>query len=213
MTNTIPDVILHLKEILTEHPLDIKQSKTTNDGRTDSILSERNVIELLQECISEDELYIPPSRHWFDLCIIDKDLYYPVDIKITSMKSSDNASGLPSIIYALTNIEMKYDSYYDANSVIEYFNKKYICENVRDYYYLVINKTDSKDVLTSSIKNLKYITPNLSNLPFQINWEKNRELSHMTSEQTYSTIKAIYKNKKRQKDYWKSVFINTCQME
>lgn len=213
MESNLPKEILQLRDILIEYPIDV--IKTSPDGRINSILNESSVIEKLQEYIPKDILYIPPPRHWFDFCILDKDndeKYYPVDIKITTTLTADNASGMPSLIYALTNVNMQYDSYYDSSNTIKYFNKNYITENNRDYY-LVINNVHSEDVIVSSIKNLQHITPNKSNLPFQIIWKKNRELSHMNSKETYSLIKSLYKENKPKKDYWKTIFMNVCHEE
>lgn len=49
-------------------------------------------------------------------------------------------------------------------------------ENNRDYYFLVINKDNSKDIFYSSLKSLNILTPNGNNLPFQANWAKNKVL-------------------------------------
>lgn len=101
-------------------------------------------------------LYVPPLRHWFDIAVINDSSYYPIDIKITEMRA---ASSLVPLIYALTNTELKYDKHYDSTSLLKYFNKDMISDdNNRDYYYLVINKKNTKDIIITSIKNLSKIT-------------------------------------------------------
>ena len=45
-------------------------------------------------------------------------------------------------------------------------NKEY---NKKDYYFIVINKNNSKDIIVNS---LTILSPNINNLPFQICWNK-----------------------------------------
>ena len=49
------------------------------------------------------------------------------------------------------------------------------CE-LRDFYYLIINKNKPSDCFTISLKGLKKVIPNGKNRPFQCNWEDNREI-------------------------------------
>lgn len=50
--------------------------------------------------------------------------------------------------------------------------------NNRDYYFIVINKTEITDVIINSIKGLIKLTSNANNLPFQICWNNNREFKY-----------------------------------
>ena len=45
----------------------------------------------------------------------------------------------------------------------------------KDYYFLVINKNNTKDIIINSVLGISNITPNVNNLPFQIKWNNNRE--------------------------------------
>ncbi len=44
----------------------------------------------------------------------------------------------------------------------------------RDYYFLIINKNDPKDIFINSLKGVQTLQPN--NLPFQCKWDNNREI-------------------------------------
>ncbi len=44
----------------------------------------------------------------------------------------------------------------------------------RDYYFLIINKNDPKDIFINSLKGIQTLQPN--NLPFQCKWDDNREI-------------------------------------
>ena len=44
-------------------------------------------------------------------------------------------------------------------------NKNYNKINKKDYYFIVLNKTDSNDIIVNSVKGLKILTPNINNLP------------------------------------------------
>lgn len=46
--------------------------------------------------------------------------------------------------------------------------------NKKDYYFIVLNKTNSNYIIINNIKGLSKLTPNINNLPFQICWDKNR---------------------------------------
>jgi len=53
-------------------------------------------------------------------------------------------------------------------------NNKYNTNNKKDYYFIVLNKTDASDIIVNSVKGLTILTPNINNLPFQVCWNKNR---------------------------------------
>ncbi|WRB49743.1 hypothetical protein KVL36_04605 [Helicobacter pylori] len=46
----------------------------------------------------------------------------------------------------------------------------------RDYYFLIINKNDPKDIFINSLKGIQTLQPNGNNLPFQCKWDNNREI-------------------------------------
>jgi len=133
----------------------IEFSSYSNDGRINSCMDEDKIIKLL---ISEfkDRIIKPKFRMWYDILLFDY-LYgwIPVNIKSTTMLTSDNTGNLTMCVYAYTN------------QILDINTKK-------DYYFIVFNKNDSNDIIINSLKGLNILTPNINNLPFQICWNKNR---------------------------------------
>ena len=54
--------------------------------------------------------------------------------------------------------------------------KNYNTNRKKDYYFIVLNKTDASDIIVNSVKGLTILTPNINNLPFQVCWSKNRDI-------------------------------------
>ena len=44
----------------------------------------------------------------------------------------------------------------------------------KDYYFLILNKSDSADVFINTLKGLDTLQPNGNNLPFQCKWDNNK---------------------------------------
>jgi hypothetical protein len=137
----------------------------TSDGRLDSALNEKKVIDILS--INLKGILPSKIRGWYDF------LYkgYPVNIKITK-GSTDNAFNKKSLIYSLTT--------HDINSISSSSNwksfSKYISSKIKDtrdfkeYYYLVIFK-DGRLPIIKSVIDIVNIKSNPTNI-LQINWNK-----------------------------------------
>lgn len=66
----------------------------------------------------------------------------------------------------------------------------------KDYYFIVINKKNAKDIIVNSIKGLTVISPNINNLPYQVCWNKNRKFTYkIINENIKMLIEAIQKPK------------------
>ncbi|MDD7847374.1 hypothetical protein [Metamycoplasma hyosynoviae] len=71
-------------------------------------------------------------------------------------------------------------------------------DNNRDYYFLVINKENNRNIFFNSLKKLYELNPNGNNLPFQCVWNKNREKVNRTYEESKNFImKNFYKSAKK----------------
>ncbi|MDC8917515.1 hypothetical protein [Metamycoplasma hyosynoviae] len=57
-------------------------------------------------------------------------------------------------------------------------------DNNRDYYFLVINKENNRDIFFNSLKKLYELNTNGNNLLFQCVWNKNREKVNRTYEES-----------------------------
>jgi hypothetical protein len=83
-------------------------------------------------------------------------------------------------------------------------HKQYNRTNKKDYYFVVLNKTDPTDVIVNSIKGLSVLTPNNNNLPFQVCWDKNRQFEYAPIE---TRIRQLIECLQKPKPCWKEVFM------
>ena len=89
--------------------------------------------------------------------------------------------------YALTGLSDLPNKWGPFNEILS--------QNIRsgyDYYFLIMNKNDSTDVFWTSLKRIKRLQPNGSNLPFQCNWALNREWADRTEEEAIEYILSVY---------------------
>mgnify|MGYP001188313348 CR=1 FL=1 len=180
-----------------------------NDGRINSNFDEDKIIDILINKFGQ-KIKRPAIRNWFDVGIYDN--YYgwlPVNIKSTTIKTSDNVGNLALCVYSYTNYNLDLNNTYDNGQMAtilfeklknQEYNKKY----KKDYYFLVLNKNNNKDIIINSVKGLTQLTPNINNLPFQVKWSKNREFTYKniiySIEQFINTIK-------NPRPSWKETFL------
>lgn len=156
---TLKDIVEYLKSN------EIILSKSSSDGRINSIKNEDEILKIIEKKFS---IEIPQAREWADFFISD----IPVNIKITTTKTADNASSKKGLFYALTG-----NIYTGGNDWETYLKtlKENIKQTPNDYYFLIINKEKHKDIFLNSLKSIRTFQPNGNNLPFQIKWCENRE--------------------------------------
>jgi hypothetical protein len=87
-------------------------------------------------------------------------------------------------------------------------NKKYNTNNKKDYYFIVLNKNNSSDIIINSVKGLTVLTPNINNLPFQVNWSKNKSFKY---ENINKKIKLFIECLQKPKLSWKEVFMSNIR--
>ena len=156
-------------------------STQNEDGRINSCIDEEGVIKLLFEKF-DDKIRKPKKRMWYDILAFDYMYgWLPINIKTTTTITSDNTGNLAMCVYAYTNeiLDIHRDKSYENGemSVILYKKlriKEININNKKDYYFIVLNKTDASDIIVNSVKGLTLFTPNINNLPFQVCWNKNR---------------------------------------
>ncbi len=61
-------------------------------------------------------------------------------------------------------------------------------KTTKDYYFLVINKNETQDVIVNSLKGLGDLQANGNNLPFQCRWDDNREFIKRTHNEALEKI-------------------------
>lgn len=176
--NNLPNSIKYIQKILNKNNIEI--NKNSSDGRTNSSFDEKKIINILKnDKLLENRINIPKDRHWFDIAIYDYQYgWIPCNIKSSTLKSADNVGNLAMCLYALTNYKMNLNKSYRNNKIYKKLidllkDNELNLLYKRDYYFIVLNKQNNK-VIVNSFKGLKYLTSNLSNLPFQIKWKENR---------------------------------------
>ncbi|TLD85055.1 restriction endonuclease [Helicobacter sp. MIT 11-5569] len=165
-------MIVYLENIvdfLQNNPITL--TNESDDGRLNSATNEEIILKKLIENFKE--IKVPSIREWYDFRIVDKDEIF-INIKISDLSNSvaDNCSSKLGMGYALSgikNMPLSWDKFH-----------KMLADELKigyDYYFLVINKNDTKDCFYTSLKRIQTLVPNGNNLPFQCDWSKNREFS------------------------------------
>ena len=140
---------------------EFKISTQTKDGRINSCIDEYNVIDLLIKKFG-DKIKPPKIRMWYDILAFDYMYgWIPINIKTTTTTTSDNIGNLAMCVYAYTNeiLDINKDKYYVNGKMSDILfnklkNKKYNTNNKKDYYFIVLNKTDATDIIINSVKGL-----------------------------------------------------------
>lgn len=122
--------------------------------------------------------------------------YFVLNIKISTTKTADNLNCRLGIYYALMGQFPPFNNNVEWG---EYFwnLKQGIKENDRDYYFLIVNKNNPKDIFATSLKQLCNVVPNGSNLPFQAKWDDNRVLVQRTFDEAKDFILSAFEESLR----------------
>lgn len=211
-------LILYIIQGFLKRQLSFQFSCQNADGRINSCCDEDKIITLLVERF-KDRIKTQKIRMWYDILVLDK--YYgwlPVNIKTTTTKTSDNTGNLAMCVYAYTNDKTIQINDHGEKSLengkmsVLLFdlvkNKQWNKIPKKDYYFLVLNKTDKTDVIVNSVKGLSVLTHNINNLPFQVCWNKNRVFEYGPIEQK---IKMLLDCFQKPKPSWKEVFLSNMR--
>lgn len=209
----LPLIMYKIKKYL---KLQAFQFSTQNeDGRINSCIDEDEVIKLLIEKFGE-KIKKPKIRMWYDILAFDYMYgWVPINIKTTTTITSDNTGNLAMCVYAYTNetLDIHRDKSYENGKMSDILlhklkNKKYNTNNKKDYYFIVLNKTDASDIIVNSVKGLTILTPNINNLPFQVCWDKNRTFTY---ENINKQIKIFVDCLQKPKPSWKETFMSNIR--
>jgi hypothetical protein len=209
----LPLIMYKIKKHL---KLQVFQFSTQNeDGRINSCIDEDEVIKLLIEKFGE-KIKKPKIRMWYDILAFDYMYgWVPINIKTTTTITSDNTGNLAMCVYAYTNeiLDIHMDKSYENGKMSNILfnklkNKKYNTNNKKDYYFIVLNKTDASDIIVNSVKGLTILTPNINNLPFQVCWDKNRTFTY---EKINKKIKLFIDCLQKPKPSWKETFMSNIR--
>ncbi|VVB70802.1 Uncharacterised protein [uncultured archaeon] len=186
----------------------IKCSKQLKDGRLNSCIDEEFIIQLITQKFN-NRVIVPEKRKWYDILIRDFNFgWIPVNIKSTTTKTSDNVGNLAICVYSYTSYKMNLDKSYNNGLMSRVLidcllNKKYNRSN-RDYYFLVVNKDDTTEVIINSCRGLSKLTPNINNLPFQVKWCQNKKFRYFKIEKVICKFIRCVKTPKHS---WKEDFL------
>ena len=175
--------------------------------------TEDEVIKLLIEKFG-DKIKKPKIKMWYDFLAFDYMYgWIPINIKTTNTITNDNTGNLAMCVYAYTNEILDFHKSYENCMMSEILfknlkNKKYNTNNKKDYYFLVLNKTDKNDIIVNSVKGLTILTPNINNLPFQVCWDKNRTFIY---DNINKKIKLFIDCLQKPKPSWKETFMSNIR--
>ena len=201
----LPNSIKKIKLVLSKNTLELDCN--FSDGRLNSSINEFYILDLLT-LEFPDRIKIPKCRMWYDFLFFDfRYGWLPVNIKITTMKTSDNTCNITGLVHSYTSHKLDFDKMYSNGTMskllIDKINNKYYNRTLKkDYYFLVINKNTNK-IIINSINGLTTLTPNVNNLPFQINWSKNEDFKYRNIKETVEVFFSLYSNKVS----WKTSFL------
>ncbi len=157
----------------------ISLNTSCEDGRVNSSLDENIIIAKLQSFLGS-RIIVPKIRMWYDILLRDPAFgWIPINIKTTTMRTSDNTGNLAMCVYAYTNHDMDLHSKYTNGAMSKILINKLNSKTMyhpyyRDYYFIVINKCDPDMIIINSVRGFNKLTHNAHNLPFQILWMSNR---------------------------------------
>jgi len=184
----LPLILYHIQKHLEALPFEF--STKTADGRVNSSLDEHNIIDALLNRFNTEQttkIKTPSLRMWYDILVFDYCLnrWLPVNIKTTTTTSSDNTGNIAMCVYAYTDEDLKLSTtktYHNGTMSKLLLQKLELMEYnkipKKDYYFIVMNKRKSSDVIINSVKGLAHLTPNINNLPFQVKWNNNRHFRY-----------------------------------
>ncbi len=165
----IPTQLNKIAEFLRTNPYSLSQP--LQDGRLNSSVNEEEILNTIKGPFS---IQLPKAREWWDFGFEENDIFYPVNIKITTTKTADNLNCKLGIYYALCGLLPAFNNEIAWEKYFQKLHKDLGKNTNRDYYFLIINKNDPKDIFINSLKGIQTLQPN--NLPFQCKWDNHREI-------------------------------------
>ncbi|GAA7514697.1 hypothetical protein JP0151_13300 [Helicobacter pylori] len=165
----IPTQLNEIAEFLKTNPYNLSQP--LQDGRLNSSVNEEEILNAIKHFFP---IQLPKAREWWDFSFEENDIFYPVNI--TTTKTADNLNCKLGIYYALCGLLPTFNNEIAWEKYFQKLHKDLGKNTNRDYYFLIINKNDPKDIFINSLKGIQTLQPNGNNLPFQCKWDNNREI-------------------------------------
>ncbi len=165
----IPTQLNEIAKFLKTNPYNLSQP--LQDGRLNSSVNEEEILNTIKHSFP---IQLSKAREWWDFSFEENDIFYPVNLKITTTKTADNLNCKLGIYYALCGLLPTFNNEIAWEKYFQKLHKDLGKNTDRDYYFLIINKNDPKDIFINSLKGIQTLQPN--NLPFQCKWDNNREI-------------------------------------
>lgn len=197
---------------------DLKLYKESKDGRVNSITDEKIIINYLKSSevgkyvIDDSELNFKNiERKVGDMYLKDPNNNEPIviNIKTSNGKSADNVFSKLGLLIAFTDIPLNnlpksINWEKMTNLLLE--NRK---EVFRDYYYLYVDKNNTKNCLIRGMKKINQYKTNPSNI-LQINWENEYVLfeNNLSENESYNYIIKLISESLKKDLYGKQFFID-----
>ncbi|EJB84212.1 hypothetical protein [Helicobacter pylori] len=184
----IPTQLNEIAEFLKTNPYNLSQP--LQDGCLNPSVNEEEILNTIKDYFP---IQLPKAREWWDFSFEENDIFYPVNI--TTTKTADNLNGKLGIYYALCGLLPEFNNEIAWEKYFQELHKDLGKNTNRDYYFLIINKNDPKDIFINSLKGIQTLQPNGNNLPFQCKWDNNREIAQRNfTESKNSILSALAKS-------------------
>ncbi|MFB1293532.1 restriction endonuclease [Helicobacter pylori] len=178
----IPTQLNEIAEFLKTNPYHLSQP--LQDGRLNSSVNEEEILNTIKDSFP---IQLPKAREWWDFSFEENDIFYPVNI--TTTKTADNLNGKLGIYYALCGLVPEFNNEIAWEKYFQKLHKDLGKNTDKDYYFLIINKNDPKDIFINSLKGIQTLQPN--NLPFQCKWDNNREIVQRSFIESKNSILSV----------------------
>jgi hypothetical protein len=168
----VPFILQNIVSYLKQHNITIDGN---DEGRTGSYGDEGSVKKILRESPFKEFIVDCQNRKAGDILVYnyDKTKQYVVNIKSTGAKSADNAFSKIGITYALTSLELNKIKPMNFNIMDQLISTHTIDIPEKDYYFLCIDKNNSKNILCRGAKQIKNWKININpNNVMQIDWKR-----------------------------------------
>ncbi|UOS17340.1 restriction endonuclease [Helicobacter pylori] len=177
----IPTQLNEIAKFLKTNPYNLSQP--LQDGRLNPSVNEEEILNTIKHSFS---IQLPKAREWWDFSFEENDIFYPVNLKTTTTKTAGNLNCKLGIYYALCGLLPIFNNEIAWEKYFQKLHKDLGKNTDRDYYFLIINKNDPKDIFINSLKGIQTLQPN--NLPFQCKWDNNRKIIQRNFDESKNSI-------------------------
>jgi hypothetical protein len=190
VTEVLDKLSTYLSRSLTSRSIELNSNRNLS-ARVRSSLDQETVARALQSFTLASDWYaersltleIPSGDHWYDFAVRGRDLFLPINLKVSQLGGADNVSAKDGLFYAITGIDPASARTNTWENFCAAVAQSISTVTTADYFFLVINKSDIGDVFWTSMKSLQRASPNGNNLPFQCDWSHNRHREYRTHDE------------------------------